>query len=368
MRPPGSRAPRPDVSARRFLTGWSTGSALGLHTWSGAGIDGSPDAFIMLDGNYAGGPAGAERDGSALGRSVGRESEYMFTDIETSESWYPILVTEKRARPGVYGGDATARGWQQHGLHPPRHRPARRRHARHAALVAAGGRRGRVSRCLHPVRGPPHRHRGRGRHPLLRRGPQRWRRVRVPLCLGAGFGDPPTAPIDRSRRSTSNGAVPRDEALAISTAWSSTATAWPDPDATASQRRAAGRRRLEQARRPAKPVGDDLTRPDGAGVPLSPGVVQYGNVAVAGAERARPGRCAGRLDGRLPRAGRAPLQPGPTVEIRAYLDPRSGQSLYVEAVPAGSLQMVRGQPHPMDPGPTTPAEGRIALGPYGSAI
>ena len=35
-------AASPDAPARRWLTGWGTGSALGLHTWSGTGIDGNP--------------------------------------------------------------------------------------------------------------------------------------------------------------------------------------------------------------------------------------------------------------------------------------------------------------------------------------
>ena len=47
-------AASPEHPARAHLAGWGASSALGLHTWACAGIDGSPDAFIMLDGNWVG--------------------------------------------------------------------------------------------------------------------------------------------------------------------------------------------------------------------------------------------------------------------------------------------------------------------------
>ncbi len=76
----------------------------------------------MLDGNWVGSAAGTDRDGLPLaGGIVGRESDYSFTDIEILESWYPILVSEKRARPGEYGagqhraGGGNLMGFQPHG-------------------------------------------------------------------------------------------------------------------------------------------------------------------------------------------------------------------------------------------------------------
>src|SRR5439155_23099684 len=90
----------PDAPARRYLSGWGFESGLGTHLWSWMTPQGVPDAYMVLDGNWVGGSAGAERDGLDLGRNlVGSDIGGSFTDIEILESWYPLLFTERRGRP-----------------------------------------------------------------------------------------------------------------------------------------------------------------------------------------------------------------------------------------------------------------------------
>ena len=113
-------AASPGHPAAAHLAGWGASSALGLHTWACAGIDGNPDAFIMLDGNWVGSSAGSGCDGMALsGNIVGPESDYSFTDVEILESWYPILISEKSSRTGTGGaGRYRAGGGNKMGFSP----------------------------------------------------------------------------------------------------------------------------------------------------------------------------------------------------------------------------------------------------------
>ena len=73
------------------------------HTW-GCMVDGSFDGWAMLDGCLPAPSAGHDRDGNDLfSFLVGRQGVVEFIDIEILESWYPLLVREKRPRPGDFG-------------------------------------------------------------------------------------------------------------------------------------------------------------------------------------------------------------------------------------------------------------------------
>ena len=110
----------PESPARRYLAGAGFESALGNNLWSWQLPDGSTDAFLAFDGNWVGGSAGRERDGMDLGRNpVGIDAEGSIADIEILESWYPLLFTERRARPGAGGaGVHRAGGGTQLSLRP----------------------------------------------------------------------------------------------------------------------------------------------------------------------------------------------------------------------------------------------------------
>ena len=81
---------------------------------------------------------------------------YSFTDIEILESWYPILVKEKRSRPGEFGaGEHRAGGGNMMGFQPHGTDEAHRRDARHAPLApVARWWRGNAG-CVHRVHRPP---------------------------------------------------------------------------------------------------------------------------------------------------------------------------------------------------------------------
>jgi N-methylhydantoinase B len=86
-------------------------SALALQTWSGIGLDGVPDTFMMMDGAWAGGAAADDRDGQALTNGpVGPGQPAQYPDIEILESWYPVLIDERAIRRGLNGAGAHRSG------------------------------------------------------------------------------------------------------------------------------------------------------------------------------------------------------------------------------------------------------------------
>ena len=99
-------AASPDAPARRWLTGWGTGSALGLHTWSGTGIDGNPDAFIMLDGNWVGSAAGIDRDGLSLAGGHRRTGVRLLVHRHRDPG---VVVSDPRQGEARRGRGSTAR-------------------------------------------------------------------------------------------------------------------------------------------------------------------------------------------------------------------------------------------------------------------
>lgn len=328
----------PGAPARRYITGWGSGSALGLHTWSGRGIDGSPDAFIMLDGNWVGSGGGSERDGLPLtGNIVGNDGDYSFTDIEVLESWYPILVTHKRQRPGATGAGEHRAGGGNHMAFTPHGTPqltgAMLGMRRWLPLEgAAGGFPGATTEfVVHRRAGGSEEVPTHAAGVVLHAGDV----FEFRCASGGGYGDPLDRPVGQVALDVARGRYGVDEARAT---YGVVLGDDGEADATASAeaRDAIRHDRLRRAQPAAVPVDGQVEAPARAGgAPLSPGVVQVGALAVAehtGAVLAvAPGHW---TDGCPVLVERRPSGPG--VEVRAYLDPASGRSLYVEAVPAGS--------------------------------
>ncbi len=96
-------AASPDAPGRQYLSGPSGTSGLATHTW-GCMVNGAFDGWVMNDGCLPAPSAGHDRDGNDLfSFLVGRQGIVEFIDIEILESWYPLLVHEKKPRPGAFG-------------------------------------------------------------------------------------------------------------------------------------------------------------------------------------------------------------------------------------------------------------------------
>ncbi len=346
-------AASPDHPARPYLAGWGSGSALGLHTWSCKGIDGAPDAFIMLDGNWVGSSASCARDGLPLaGNIVGPESDYQFTDIEILESWYPILISEKRSRPGAGGaGGFRAGGGNQMGFGP---------HGTDQLLGAtlgmrrwlplegaAGGLPGACTRfLLHRTDGSVEEVPTHASGVSIRPG-----EVFQFLCAGGGgFGDPLDRAPELLVEDLTLGRLSRQEAEAVYGLVFDGADI--DLEATAAHRDLV---RIDRLARAEPPRHAPPAAPETNGhtlVPIYPGVGHRDGVAVAEASGAPLAAAPHHWSDGCPVLIEPRPEGGPAVVTRSYLDPVSGAILYAEVALAGEERGFEMRPaHWAAPGP-----------------
>ncbi len=330
--------------ARRHLAGWGTASGLGLHTWSGKGIDGSPDAFIMLDGNWVGSSAGSERDGLALGNLIGPESDYQFTDIEILESWYPILISEKRSRPGANGaGRFRAGGGNQMGFTPhgtDRLVGATLGMRRWLPLEgAAGGLPGACTRFMIHRNGESDEVPTHASGVVLEPGD-----VFQFLCAGGGgFGDPLERPLPLIQEDLALARLTPEEAVrAYGVVFG--ASGDPDPEGTQRRRVELRRQRLARAEPPPRPVPAGTPIGPGEDLPLYPGVVHHGGVARSEASGALLALAPHHWTEGCPALVERRPEGGPEVVTRSYLDPSTGAILYAEVAVAGAPRGFASEP------------------------
>ena len=343
-------AASPDAPGRRLLTGWGTGSGLGLHSWTGTGLDGNPDAFIMADGNWVGSSAGLERDGLALsGNIVGRESDYSFTDVEVLESWYPILISEKRSRPSEHGaGEHRAGGGNLMTFRP---------HGTDKLTGVMLGMRRWMPLPGHGggTPGPTtefviHRSDGTSEDVAthasdIELSPDDLFEFRC--ASGGGFGDPLDREPAAVQRDVHRGVIDTEIAQRVyGVALDDGGQV--DPAATADCRQQIARERLERAQPPAKPVSATLVSAsepaNGADLPLYLGVVQRGNVAMSERSGAPLAVAPDHWTDGCPVLVEPRSDLGPEVDIRSYLDPATGYVLFVEAAPAGAPRSFESAP------------------------
>jgi N-methylhydantoinase B len=327
-------AASPKAVERRHLAGPGFESAIGLQVWSWVDSNGSPDAYIVLDGNWVGGSAGVDRDGLDLGRNlIGNRIERSYPDIEILESWYPLLFSERSTRSGPEGageyraGSGNQMSFRPHGIGEMSGTTFGMR--RWLPLPgAAGGAPGACNEFLV--------HRADGSVEQLeinasgiRVAAGDWFQMRLPN--GGGFGDP----LDREPAAVvadvEEARYGADEAVEIYGVVLSADGRF-DARATEQQRAKLRFQRLASATPARRRVTDVEAAglPGGDGAPIYPGVTQRGCVAYAEASGAPLAIAPDHWTDGCPVHVERRWPDGPPVVFRSYLDPGSGRSLFVE--------------------------------------
>jgi N-methylhydantoinase B len=332
-------AASPDSPARNYLTGWESGSGMGLSMWSCRGLDGTPDIFLLMEGTKTGSSAAAERDGLDLTWSlVGADFPTGFADIEILEAWYPLLVTEKRPRPGVNGaGEWRSGAGCQMSIQPygTDHFVGTMLGMRRWIPLpgAAGGLPGATTQfVVHHASGisedvPTE---AWGVHV----GPGELFEVRC--ASGGGFGDPLDRRPDLVLLDVQRAGITAEEAFEAYAVVIRSGKI--DARATQASRRQELRNRLRRATPPVRPPSkQELTayRDDAPALPLYQGIIQRGLFAVSEHSGAVLAVAPSHWTSGCPELNERHSPDGPPVTVRSYLDPLTGRCLFVEVVPEG---------------------------------
>jgi N-methylhydantoinase B len=329
----------PPLDVSHHVHGSSGSPSMSLAIWSGHDTDGHTAIWGMVDGTWSGGTASADRDGSDTTIvPIGMPGDANETDIEVLESWYPLLVHERGVSAGVNGAGAHRSGGGTHMRFAPYGEgglSGEMLGLREALPLegAAGGFPGATTR-YEVTRADGTKERISTKASGVRLGAddtfEFW------AASGGGVGDPLDRDPDAVARDVRAGRLSGADAAGTYGVVLGPDGAV-DTAATDVRRTAARADRLARATAPLRPVGDAQASAAATeqARPLYPGVVHRGAVAFAEASgtplAVAPDHW---TDGC---AVLEELRPGggPPITVRTYLDPRTGQSLYVEAVPRG---------------------------------
>ena len=337
-------AASPDAPGRQYLSGPSGTSGLATHTW-GCTVDGAFDGWAMLDGCLPAPSAGHDRDGNDLfSFLVGRQGIVEFIDVEILESWYPLLVTEKKPRPGAFGagefrsGAGCQMSYQPYGTDALYGVMLGMRE--HLPLVGmAGGWPGATTRFnIHHRDGGVEAVDGHAVGVMVAEGDT----FEFLCASGGGWGDPLGRDPDAVAADAALGRITPEEAAAIygvvlegagPVGGGITVVA----EATAARRAEILRGRLERARPAARPVADSPPA-GGSGEhahPLYPGVAQEGRLARSRRSGAILAVAPDHWTDGCPVLEERRESGGLTLLVEAYLDPVTGHALCVDVRPEG---------------------------------
>jgi N-methylhydantoinase B len=325
----------PALDAARYVHGQSGAAAMSLAIWSGADPDGEGIAIWgMVDGTWAGGAAGIDRDGGDLTViPVGMAQSANETDVEVLESWYPLLVRERRVRRDVNGAGTHRSGagiemrFEPYGAGELRGEMLGTREWMPLDGVAGGYAGSTAQYRIHRADGTTERVSTKAAGVVVRAGDT----FEFVSASGGGAGDPLARDPDAVAHDVERGRITADDASVVY------GVVLGDTKATAARRTQLRADRLARAAAPLRRVAAaDAAGATRSAKPLYPGVVQRGRVAFAEGSgtplAVAPDHW---TDGcavlEEPRPG-----PGPALVTRLYLDPGTGTSLYVETVPPGT--------------------------------
>lgn len=329
----------PESNARKYLTGPTGGSGSALHAWAGQGLSGQPDGWLMMDGGAVGAAASHDRDGSDLfGWMVSGGGAMELPDVEVTESWYPIQLAYRRVRRGSAGAGRFRSGAGAELAYDLAGSPAiygtvfaNRRRIPYPGM--AGGYPGALTR-LHiekadgSVREISDHEQGYALLP--------GERFVAQMASSGGYGDP----IDRDQA-----AVEADVAaqrLTVEDARAIYGVLIGDEEGSQQTRQEMLRQRLAAAEPGPEPMGGKMSIPQDA-MPLYPGIVQVGDLAVSERSGAILARAPDHWTKGCPRVRRF-LPAAEGVDVIAYLDPETGHLLIVDVVVDGLERSFDGGP------------------------
>jgi N-methylhydantoinase B len=333
-------AASPDAPGRQYLSGPSGTSGLATHTW-GCQVDGAFDGWAMLDGCLPAPSAGHDRDGNDLfSFLVGRQGIVEFVDIEILESWYPLLVTEKKPRPGAFGagefrsGAGCQMSYQPYGTDALYGVMLGMRE--HLPLVGmAGGSPGATTRFnIHHPGGAVEAVDGHAVGVVVAEGDT----FEFLCASGGGWGDPVCRDPFAVAADTSLGRITVEEAAAIyGVVFDGDA---PSVAATIDRRAAILADRLERAGPAVRPFSgssssSSSSSSDEGAWPLYPGVEQRGRLAVSSRSGAVLAEAPDHWTDGCPVLAERRQTGDLILHVEAYLDPLTGHTLAVDVRPEG---------------------------------
>ncbi|WP_029138638.1 hydantoinase B/oxoprolinase family protein [Nakamurella lactea] len=335
-----------DSEVAHLATGPIASTTLAIQIWAYVGPFG-PDGWMMLDGAMGGAAAAHDHDGIDLSNFMVSRAQIMeASDVESLEAAYPMLVDFKRARGGAFGEGTFRSGGGAHMQLRPHGVPqivgqclAIREDI--PLNGAAGGFPGGVCEfTLHRADGTSTALPGKSSDVVLTDGDA----VEFALATAGGYGDPLDRDPQRVARDVRCSRITAEVALA-SYGVVMHDDGSPDPQASDRQRDEIRAERLLAAR-PAATAVAGPARPGDLDLPpqrLFVGVQRRGATAVAEQSGAILAHAPDSWTSGCPTLER---QVAPAIIERTYLDPRTGRSLLVEAVPSGSpLSIVSSPDH-----------------------
>jgi N-methylhydantoinase B len=319
------------------VMGWGSNGAIALTTWSGIGLGGVPDTWMLMDGAYTGSGAGDDRDGQEMASiPIGFPQPAQVPDIEILESWYPMLFEHRRVRTGAFGAGAARAGGGNEVIFRPHgtDRLIGQMLAMRAYLPlegAAGGMPGATT-------GLAVRRRDGSRTPVSTAAAgvvvEAGEAFEIRCTSGGGVGDPLLREPAKVAADVAQGLLSTAEAARVYGVIVRSGKV--SQAATARKRSSIRQERLRRAAPPAIPfTGQAPALGEAASLPLYPGIRHRAGIAYAERSGTPLARTPNAWTSGCPVLQSAP-GPGPGIVTRAYLDPSDGTLLMVEATPAGS--------------------------------
>ncbi|WP_446654553.1 hydantoinase B/oxoprolinase family protein [Blastomonas sp.] len=333
----------PGSIAHSTMAGPTSGSGYGLHTWSGLGLDGKPDSWLMLEGGAVGSSAGFDRDGCDYYQSiVGKGSQTEIADVEILESWYPILYERRGPARGAAGAGKFRSGRGSSAAYrttsaAPLFGAILGNRERVPIAGTAGGEPGaltkfRVRTSDGELSVMPCHSQGNMLEPGVT--------FEYDICSGGGWGDPIERSIELVEADVRHGQISEDDAARVY------GVVIGDVARTEQLRQQILASRLERAEPALKPLQADAIPAsawEGASGQLHVGVEQRGSVAVSERSGAPLAISPAHWTDGCPRL----VEPGGAkghYQLVRYLDPVTGYALAVDVVAQGLERAFSTQP------------------------